>query len=163
MANADRPSGFRPHGRVLRITEYQAGGAVYPGDAVKADADGEVVAASASNALLGVAASYAAAQGDAVLVWDHPDQEFVGQADDATVNVQADLNMNYNLLATAADTTYNQSRMEIDASTQATDSTLPLRVMRLAKGPDNALGAQAKLVFTINNHLLKGGTGTEGV
>jgi len=163
MANADRPAGFKPYGAILRVTEYQAGGAVYPGDAVKPDADGEMIAASASNALQGVALDYASGQGQKVLVADHPAQEFIGQADGADIDAQADLNLNYNLVATAADTTFLQSRMEIDSDSQATDSTLPLRVNRILPEIGNALGANVQCIFTINNHLLKGGTGTEGV
>lgn len=162
MANKDMPRGARPKGRVLRVRKYMAGGTVYPGDFVKSDNAGKVVVAAASNALLGVAATYATTGND-LLVWDDPNQVFTVQADDATIDAQTDINLNYNITATTADTLYKMSRHELDASTQATDSTLPLRLLEVEPLVGDALGANVKCQVIINNHLLKGGTGTEGV
>lgn len=163
MANLDQPQGFRPKGDVLRLNAYVAAGVIYPGDAVSQEAGGRVVAASATSALIGVAATYAAAAGDEVMVWDHPDQLFVAQADDATIDAQTDIGLNYDLLATAGDSVFRVSRMEIDASTQATTATLPIKVLGIEKRPDNALGAQVDCICIINNHQLAAGTGTAGV
>jgi hypothetical protein len=162
MANRDMPCGAKPKGPVLRANTYQAGGTIYPGDFVKSDANGQVVVAAASNALLGVALSYATS-GVNVLVADDPNQRFIAQADDATINAQTDINLNYNITATSGSTAYKISRHEIDASTQATDSTLPLKVLRVFPEVNNALGDAVQCEFVINNHQLKGGTGTEGV
>lgn len=165
MANANRPQGFRVFGDCKRSAEYVAGGSIYPGDVVKVDANGKVVVVSTDNTIYssvcrGVAMSKAAT-GEAVLVADHPDQQFVGQMDDATVDAQTDINLNYAILGASPDTTYKISRMEIDASSQATDSTLPLRLLRIEKSVGNALGSDVDVIVTINAHDLRGGT--EGI
>lgn len=162
MANANRPQGFRPFGSLKRAAEYQAGGDIYPGDVVKATNAGQVVVVSAASTVYssvcrGVALSKASS-GGAVLVADHPDQEFVGQMDDGTVDNQTDIGLNYAILGTNPDTAYRCSRMEIDASSQATDSTLPLKLIRIEKSVGNALGSDVDCVVTINNHDLRGGT-----
>jgi hypothetical protein len=162
MANLDQPVGFQPYGTVLRMQPYVAGGTVYPGDAVKYDSAGKVVVAAASDALCGVANNYVTT-GQTVYVYDHPDQLFVGQGDDNTVDAQTDINLNYDILATSGNTTYKTSQMEIDASTQNTTATLPLKVLALEPRSNNALGTNARLVFKINNHQLSAGTGTAGV
>jgi hypothetical protein len=135
---------------------------VYPGDFVKFDSNGQVVAASAGDALCGVAAEYAVVNGD-LLVWDHPDQLFYCQADDATIDAQTDINLNYDILATAGSSAYKISRMEIDASTQATTATLPIKVLGIEARSGNALGANVSCVCKINNHQLGSHTGTAGV
>lgn len=163
MANVDRPQGLRPKGDVLRANEYVAAGAIYPGDAVAMTAAGKVVAASASDPLCGVAAGYAAADGDAVLVWDHPEQMFLVQADGADIDAQTDINLNYDFVATAGDSAYRVSRMELDSSTGATTAALPLKLLAVDKRPDNALGANVDCIVKINNHKLAGGTGTVGI
>lgn len=163
MPNLDQPQGFRPKGEPRRCNAYVAAGAIYPGDAVSLEAGGRVAAAVASAALCGVAATYAAAAGDEVMVWDDPDQLFIAQADDATIDAQTDIMLNYDILATAGDATYRVSRMEVDASTQAATATLPLKVLGIEKRPDNALGAQVDVICKINNHQLGEGTGTAGV
>lgn len=154
MANADRPKGFRPAGRVRSSKSYVAGGTVYPGDAVKMSNAGVIVAASASDALMGVAANYATS-GVAVTVWDDPDQEFEVQADEAEVDAQTDVGLNYNIVATAGSSAYKMSRMELDSSTQATDSTLPLRLVGIVRAADNAGGANARCRVKINVHQLR--------
>lgn len=163
MANVDRPEGFRPKGDVLRANKYIAEGVIYPGDMLTLNANGRVAVAAAATALVGAAASYAAAQGDAVLVYDHADQLYVAQADGAAIDAQTDMNLNYDLLATAGDASYRVSRMEINASTGATSATLPLKVLAIEEKIDNALGAFVKCICKINNHQLAGGTGTAGI
>ena len=161
MANPDRPNGARPKDRARRITEYVAGARVFPGDFVHMEDDGKVDPAVASEALLGVAASYADADGDKVLVWDDPDQKYIVQADGADIDDQTDFGLNYDIVATAGDTTYNLSRMELDSDTGAPTATLPLRALALEPVEGNALGAQAEVIVLINNHQL--GKGTVGL
>lgn len=159
MANSNKPQGFRPVGRVLRCRPYTAGAAIYPGDAVKVSSDGKVDPASASDALLGVAASYASADGVEVLVYDHPDQEFVVQADDGTTLAQADVGLNFNIVATAGNSTYKRSRMELDSSSGVTTpSTLPLRLLGYSREQGNTAGEFAECIVVINEHQLKAGT-----
>lgn len=167
MANVDRPNGFAPHGQILRIRPYTAAVAVLRGDMVNRKAGSastsglmEVEPGDASEALIGVALN-AAAIGEVVYVADHPDQEFVGQADGADIATGVDFGLNFDLLAT--DGANGQSAHEIDSSTGATTATLPLKVLRLAPAVDNELGEFAKCVVKINNHQLAGGTGVAGV
>lgn len=157
MANQDRPQGFQPKGEPIRVNAYQAGGTIYPGDAVKQDANGQVVSASAGDALLGVALGKAVS-GEDVQVADDPDQEFVVQADGADVDAQTDINLNYDIVATAGSSAYNISRMELDSDTGATTSA-QLRLLGIDKREDNALGAQVDCIVMINEHQLKGTTG----
>lgn len=163
MSNANQPVGFEPAGECLRIREYTADtNAIYAGDCVSLNSNGTVDRSAASSALVGVAMSYSAASGK-VLVADHPDQEFKAQADDATIDAQTDMNLNYDIVVGSPDTSYKRSGMQIDASTQATTATLPIKVLRLDPTVNNALGDKAKVICKINNHQLNSGTGTAGV
>lgn len=161
MANVSRPDGLKPAGRVIRLTRYLASGTIYPGDLVKLDSSGGVTACSAGDAAVGVSAEYGVAT-DSINVWDHPDQLFEAQADDSTIDAQTDLNLNYNIVAGSPNTTYRRSGMQIDASTQATNSNQQLKVLSVVPRPSNDLGDAVKCVCTINNHQHKGGTGTLG-
>lgn len=167
MANVDRPNGFVPFGPILRVRPYYAAVACLRGDAVNRKAGSaqvsgrsEVEPADASEALIGVAAN-AAAVGEVVFVYDHPDQEFMVQADEADISDGVDMGLNYNLVAT--DGSAGQSAHELDSSSGLASATLPLKLLRLAPVVDNALGAQAKCIVKINNHQLAGGTGVAGV
>lgn len=162
MANRDQPCGSVPHERALRVRPYTAGSAIYPGDLVTLSSDGKVDTAAAGP-LLGVAMSYASADAAQVLVADHPDQLIEIQADTTEVDAQTDVGLNYPIVNTAASTAYKISRQELDASAGATDSTLPLRLVGIVPRADNALGGFVDCVCVINNHQLKGGTGTVGV
>lgn len=162
MPNRDEVKGCEPYGPVLRCRPYPAGGTIYPGDPLKFDANGEVVIATAGDACMGVAATYATSADD-VLVYDHPDQEFVGQSDSADIDALTDMNLNYNFVFGTASTLYRRSGVEIDGDTGATNSNKQAKVLRLLPRESNALGANAVLVFKINNHQLSGGTGTLGV
>lgn len=163
MANGDRPEGARPYGSVLSVNRYVAAGAIAPGDFLKQDSGGKVIVGTATGALCGVAASYAAADGDDVLVYDNPNQKFIVQSDDTDPDAQTDIGLNYDLLATAYDSTYKVSRHELDGSTGATTATLPLKLLGIEVRPDNALGASADCIVKINNHQFGSHTGTAGV
>lgn len=167
MANADRPNGFQPYGKVLRIRPYYAKGTISRGDAVNRKAGSsdtvgksEVEEADASEALIGVAC-HSAVSGDIVLVWDHPDQEFQVQADESDIATDAKIGLNYDLVAT--DGVSGNSRHELDSSSFATSATLPLKLLRIVPSADNAVGANVKCVVKINNHQLGSSTGTAGV
>jgi hypothetical protein len=162
MANADIVKGFEPYGRVYECNEYLAESICYPGDALKKHASGSVEPAAAGNAILGVALHYAAV-GSKVLVADHPDQQFSIQADDATIDAQTDIGLNYHIIVAAGNTTYKRSGMELDASTQTTIATVPLKLIKIVPSADNALGANVKCIVRINNHQNGAGTGVVGV
>jgi hypothetical protein len=155
MANPDKPIGASPLG-AAKASKYVAGGACYPGDFVTLNNAGKVVQASASQALIGVAASYASADAQDILVYDDPDQRFIVQSDDATAPAaQTAVGLNYNIVASSASTTYKLSRMELDGdSGVTTPSTLPLRLIGLYQSSGNAFGGNAECIVTINNHQL---------
>lgn len=159
MANANRAHGFQPYETIMRESPYVAGGTVYPGDLVRMNSSGLVVAASAdTNPNLGVAAGYATS-GNEVKVWDHPEQKYVCQADDGgSVSIaQTNAGLNYQVVATAGNTDYKQSRQELDASTAASDSNLPLRMLAIQAAVNNAAGINAKVIVSLNNHQLRPG------
>lgn len=159
MANANRAHGFQPYESIKRESPYVAGGTIYPGDLVRMDSSGNVVAASAdTNPNLGVSAQYATS-GQECKVWDDPDQRFVIQADDGgSVSIaQTNAGLNYQVVVTTGSTAYRQSRQELDASTAATDSNLPIRMLAISPAVNNAAGINAKVVVALNNHQRKPG------
>jgi hypothetical protein len=165
MANRDEPKGFEPWGRIYQCNTYTAESAIYKGDLLKLNANGTVEpCAAGTTPAIGVALNYSAAAGE-VLVADHPDQMFVCQSDDATdPDAQTDMGLNYNIVVGTASTLYRRSAMEIDGSTGATDSNLPIKMLKVLPAVDNALGANARVICTINNHKRKSGdVGTLGV
>lgn len=154
MANLDQPQGFRPKGEPKRMNAYVAAGAIYPGEAVKLSSGKVTQAAGGAEALCGVAQSYAAADGDEVMVYDDPEQLFLVQADGADINAQADIGLNYPVVATAGDATYRVARQELDSSEGAADADKPLLLLAIEKRPDNAFGAQVDCIVKIARHQL---------
>lgn len=164
MGNTKRNTGFRPYGQVLRATQYTVNGAVYPGDLVYHGASGNVITYAASAIpIIGVSASYGAGQGSQILVWDHPDQQFVVQSDGGTPSLQSDFFANYQVTATGGSATYKTSRMQLTGSSQGTAAAMPLKAIFLDPRGDNVLGTYADVVVLINNHAYKGGSGSVGV
>jgi hypothetical protein len=153
MANADRPQGFKPYGMVRRITPYEAGSTIYPGDAVKLSSDGQIDSASAGDALLGVALDYATS-GQTCRVYDDPAQQFIGQGDEGELDAQTDIGNNCDIVATAGNSTYKASRMEIDSSTVTAAGSAQVQILRLLPEVNNAFGTNAQVVFRINEHQL---------
>jgi hypothetical protein len=164
MANQDRPRGFEPYGRVKQCNEYDASAICYPGDLLKLKSDGTVEPAAAGAAqAMGVALNYCASGGK-VLVADDPTQLFIAQVNGASVDAATDLNLNYDISVGTASTLFQRSMMEIAHASGATDSNLPLKVLRITKEINNALGADVDVVCLINNHAYKGGgVGSLGV
>lgn len=167
MANRDCPNGFIPWGPILRVRPYLAAVETFRGDMVNRKAGSsstsgmsEVEPGDAAEAQIGVALNYAAV-GEVVHVCDHPDQEFVGQADGADIATGVDFGLNFDLLATVGSN--GQSAHEIDSSEGAATAALPIKVLRLLPAVDNALGANARCIIKINNHQLGSHTGTAGV
>lgn len=162
MANKDIVEGLKPYGNALRTRPYTASGTIYKGDPVKLKGDGGVEVATAADACVGVAAQYAVAT-DTVLIWDHPDQEFECQADDASIDAATDMNQNYQFVFGTASTLYRRSGVEIDGDSGATNSNYQAKVLRLKPQVANALGANCVVICKLNNHQLAAGTGTLGV
>lgn len=164
MANTVRNVGFRLWGNPLRASQYIANGIIYQGDPVQMGSSGNVIqyAGSSATGLLGVAANYASGQGAPILIWDHPDQQFVVQAD-GQVNNQNIMGLNFQITQTTGSSQYKISRMQLTASSTGTGATMPIKALFIDSRPDNALGSYADVVVLINNHIYKGGTGTTGI
>lgn len=163
MANKTQVKGFEPFGRIMQANVYTATSAVYPGDLLVLDSSGGVAAAAAGTGQkIGVALSYAAAAGT-VLVADHPQQRFLCEVNGANVDVASDLNLNYDISVGTASTLYKRSAMKIAHASGASDSNLPIKVLKLGPAVDNEFGANVDVVCMINNHVLKGETGSLGV
>lgn len=170
MANTSRPQGFKPVGQLLRVRPYRSAAAIYPGDPVKLDGgaanatdlQSRVALAAAGDAIIGIAMSYASAAGKEVLVADHPDQLFMAECDGADINENADLSLTINFVAASPDTTYKVSRAVLD-SDQTGTTTFPFRLLEISRMAKNEVGSKTKAVVCINNHQLKGGTGTASV
>jgi len=157
MANKNQPNGgFTPYGAIISSQIYQSAGVIYPGDMLTMNSSGLVTQATAGagNAVIGCALQYCSAANQDCLVADAVDQEFVAQALDATIAAQAQLGLNYNVIATAGNTQFKISMHELDSSTGATNSNYQLRALRLLPMIGNAFGAQAKIICKINNHQL---------
>lgn len=163
MANTNRPQGARPKGKLLRCNAYVSAGVIYPGDFVVQNSSGQMAAATATNALSGVALGYTSASAQTILVADDPDQEFTVYSDGANPATQADIMNNFDITASAGDSTYKVSRMKLASASKATTATLPLKLIAIDARPDNALGTNCVCTVLINNHQFKGGTGTAGV
>ena len=175
-------------GGTTGTTKYSIGDnqstAIFTGDPVKPKADGTIEVATASDALLGVFMGCfytdpttkkptfrnhfpaSLSPGDAIaFVADDPDQLFIAQQDSVSSNlVAADLNLNANMIFGAGNTTTGNSGVEIDSSTGATTATHQVKLIDFYDVPSNdATANNSILVVSINNHKMKGHTGTAGV
>ena len=169
MPNLDYPSGFEPKYRLgggqLTTNPYDisaSNSAIFRYDLVERAADGTIqVAGATSTTIVGVAARFVAANsGGTVPVYDAPDIVYEAQVQDATVNAQTDLDLNYSLVVTTGDTATGRSRHEIDGSTQAATSTLPIKILRVATEiteEGNVLGEFVRVQCIINQGILKAG------
>lgn len=169
MANVDFPRGFIPvrykDNRAI-VNEYfdvaPTNTEIAKYDVVERRADGYVWPVQAgSTSVVGVAAEAIAANtGGQIAVVPAPGLVMQAQVDDATVNAQTDIGLNYDILATAP--VSGKSQMEIDGSTQATTATLPIlieRVSNVISQDGNALGANV-LVDCVFNQCAYNGGGT---
>jgi hypothetical protein len=142
----------RPHGDLLRDNTYVAGAEIKIGDFVTINSSGQVVKATASQALLGVALGYAKATGVNVQVADHPDQEYLVKKSASAPTAQTDYFLNYDIVATASAAGNYESANTLDSASGATTSTLPLRAVFDGR---TATGTEA--VCRINNHVERTG------
>lgn len=172
MANVDRPSGFKPYGELLHVGIYIASETIFPGDVVKQEAGAasttrfrtQVARVANGDAAIGVALNYATV-GQTIRVADDPSQLFIAQGDGTDYDSNEDMGTNAGVVATAGDTTYKQSRMEIDTSDINTTATLTIKILGVVDRQDakNQLGGNVVLICKINNHQLGSHTGTAGV
>jgi hypothetical protein len=97
-----------------------------------------------------------------VLVADDPNLVFEAQC--LGTLAAADIGLNASPDVTAGSTVTGSSGMSIDLATKATTATLPLKLIGFPSRPDNNIGdTYVSAYVVINNHQLKGSTGTAGV
>ena len=91
-------------------------------------------------------------------VIDAPDVVYEVQSDEAFP--VTDLFGNFDIVATAGDTNSGISRIELDTSTGAATTTLPLKAIDISQDPENSdtSSANTNVMVVINNHILSGGT-----
>ena len=187
MANLDAPFGLRPartsissqqQNRYRIAANYNT--SIFQGDLVAMVTGGgiERVAAGGSGFILGVfngceftdpttgkptfSNHYPASTNASDIianVIDDPNAVFEIQADAAFP--VTDLAGNYDILATAGDTTSGTSRIELEVGTaDSTVATLPLKAIDISQEPENSDTSTAKTngIVIINNHLFSAGT-----
>jgi len=170
MANRDNPNGFTPvrhltggEIRTEAIKLAAANAAIGVGDLLSRTNAG-VFDRWASGAVSGVAAqSSSASSGAEISAYIDPNIVFAAQTDDGTGTLTAQTGLNLNATAIAGTPVNGRSIYEIDESSGATTADLPLKVIGISKQVGNAFGAFNRLEVVINNHDLKGGTGTVGI
>lgn len=193
MANVSRINGFRPvmhitgapyNGQFRKYALLAADGtATFIGDLVKlsgtASDDGypSVAQAAAGNTPVGVVVGFApdptnlnvpiyraASTLRVVYVADAPDLVLESQ-EDAVGGALAitSIGTNVNFIVGSGSTVTGASGMQVDSSTAATTSTLPLRLIQFVDRVDNEIGsANAKVLVAFNVHQY-GSVGTTGV
>ncbi|WP_299477008.1 hypothetical protein [uncultured Paracoccus sp.] len=189
MANADTPFGLRPvrhrngapyNGAATRYyVPASDSTALFIGDPVifagSADANGvaSVTRASAAGGayMLGPVVAVEPVTADSLpyraasterYVWVADDPDLVFEIQEDSVGgalAAADIGLNADIVIAAGSTATGRSGVELDTSTKATTNTLQLRILGLVQRPDNEVGANAKVLVTINLHSLRNLTG----
>lgn len=182
MANIDRPNGLRPI-RMLDGSPYNAsvmsfpvdssnGTAIFKGDLIKLEDDGNVAPSGAGGAVLGVCVGVVVNR--AVAATEHPGYLPASTAGNVLVEigrnvvfeiqedsvggamVATNVGSNGDVAAGAGSTTTGRSAYELDSSdviaNDASAATAQLRVLKLSSRADNAIGTEAKWEVIINEH-----------
>lgn len=182
MTNVNRPAGLIPAshgagGTPSRLGAYTIasgyGTSLYRGDPVDLTGTGrniQIATAGDDNPIVGVFAGvrYVDSNGEQqfrprwpasttateieALVYDDPQQLFVGQVDDSAGLVEAEVGLNANLVAGSGNDFTGQSGWQIDKTGMATTITFQVRILGLARMPDNDYGQYAKALVRINRH-----------
>jgi len=102
----------------------------------------------------------AASENRIALVVDDPTVVFEAQEDSVGgALAAANVGNNVEVIVGSGSTTTGVSAAQLDSSTAATTNTLSLRILRLAKHPDNSIGTNAKYEVMINLHQFLSTTG----
>lgn len=189
MANANTPFGLRPvrhrngapySGAATRYyVPASDSTALYLGDPVilagSADADGVATVTRATAAggayVLGSVVGVEPVTRDspayreastARYVWVADDPDLVFEIQEDAVGgalAAADVGLNADLIAGTGSAITGLSAFQLDTSTKATTNTLQLRILGFKQAVDNEIGANAKVLVTINLHALRNLTG----
>lgn len=167
MANVDAPHGLRPlyhfQGAPWGANEYDKDSgeatAIFIGDAVNREADGNIEAASATPGTTrysGVSLNHGGASlATKHLVIDDPMMVFEAQDNNDTDGfAEVDMGLLVNLELNAGNATTLLSGHELDESTVNTTATLDAKMLRKLNVPDNAYGAFCRVEVLINKHRM---------
>jgi hypothetical protein len=141
MANPDNRKGFTPVAPILASRPYAVDSsnatAIFRGDVIQAEDDGNVAPATAGGLmLLGATDDYlAATTAGTVFVYSDPDQEFLAQDDGAGTLEQTDIFNNTDHVAGAGSALTRLSSHELNGTTNAT-TTAGFRLLTLIKSPE---------------------------
>ena len=181
MANANvafglkpvRMAGGGPYNGAVNIYYHQAsdGTALYIGDPVIKDGSADsagvasVIRGSAGGPFTGVVQGFVpdgttnmvgylpASTAGYVLICDDP--EVIYEITEDSVGgalAAADIGLNASVIAASGSSYTKRSGFLLDTSTKATTAGLELRIVGLVQRPDNAIGANAKVLVRINDH-----------
>lgn len=173
MANANRPKGALPvrslnGNTAIPVNPYTVDAsnatAIFLGDFVAREADGNITPAAAGGVILGVAIGVAddydnltrrhlaASTAGTVMVVDDPEIIFEVQEDDGgTALTSAARGANVEIVAGAGSTTTDISAHELDQDS-VTAATAQLRLLQLSPREGNAYGDNADWEVLINEH-----------
>lgn len=176
MANTDRPRGAIPVGTIsgspwgATVREYNVDSsnatAIFRGDFVTLESDGNVAPAAAGGIVLGVCVGpvvsrtvpatehpgyLPATTAGKVLVAVGPDVLYEVQEDSDTSNLAlTDVGANIDIIAGAGSTVTGVSAHELDSSSVTAAGSAQLRIVGLKAAPDNAVGTNAKWVVRVH-------------
>lgn len=99
-----------------------------------------------------------------VQVADNPNLLFEIQSNTSAGVTTAGLNLNYNFVSGTGNTANGLSAYALNIASGQTTVDLNLKALRFPQYPGNLSGVGYNIVeVSINNHILKGGSGTSGV
>lgn len=186
MANADRPRGFTPVGtlsgsawegavRAYSVDSSNAT-AIFPGDAITLEADGNVTPAAAGGVILGVCVGVKVNK--AVAATEHPGYlpastagtVYVSVGSDVIYEIQEDgvggamtadaIGSNVDHIAGAGSTTTGRSAHELDSSTETAAGSAGFRVIDYVRKEDNDVTlTNAKFLVYVHESHLKAANG----
>ena len=88
--------------------------------------------------------------------------EIQEDSDGAALSV-AEIGLNAQIIVAAGSAFTRRSGVELDSSSAATTATHGLRIVGLAQRPDNAIGANAKVLVSLNDTTETPGTASDGI
>lgn len=167
MANRDQPIGFRAYGGIkgARLYSIDAAATMFINDLLNMESDGYPDQAAATDAnIIGTAQVYrtSSAVAGEILVYDHPRQLFVAQADGSDFSSQTVCGNNCDIVVGTGSATTGLSAMEIDSS-EVTAGAAQIHLHRRAKDTEigaNAWGANVNMICYVFEHMYSAGAGT---
>lgn len=185
MANADRPSGFRFVGNIdgadpngaLRAYSVDASNAtaIFRGDALTLEADGNVTPAAAGGVVLGICEGIKldpdtlatehpgylpASTAGTVLVRVGPNAMYEVQEDSDSANLAlTDVGANIDLVAGAGSTVSGVSGHELDSDSATAAGSAQFRIIGKVDRVDNEVGTNCKWIVTVHESHLKATNG----